>query len=70
VLIPLGSDRPRAAALRAEGWITVAALAPAADWTAEARRLGCGYLLDDGKPKPVSGARSVGRVERSATRQS
>ncbi len=32
VLVPLGADRGRARALRAEGWITVAALVPAADW--------------------------------------
>jgi ATP phosphoribosyltransferase regulatory subunit len=55
VLVPPGSDPARARALRAEGWITVAALLPAADLPAEARRLGCGYLLEGGKPRPVAG---------------
>jgi ATP phosphoribosyltransferase regulatory subunit len=55
VLVPPGSDPARARALRAEGWITVAALLPAADWEAEARRLACGYLLEGGKPRPVAG---------------
>jgi ATP phosphoribosyltransferase regulatory subunit len=53
VLVPPGSDPARARALRAEGWITVAALLPAADWPAEARRLDCGYLLEGGKPRPI-----------------
>ncbi|HEY8873009.1 MAG TPA: ATP phosphoribosyltransferase regulatory subunit [Stellaceae bacterium] len=56
VLVPPGSDPARARALRAEGWITVAALLPAADWPAEARRLGCGYLLEGGEPRPVAAA--------------
>jgi ATP phosphoribosyltransferase regulatory subunit len=55
VLVPQGGDAARARALRAEGWITVAALLPAADWEAEARRLACGYLLEGGKPRPVAG---------------
>ena len=55
VLVPLGADRARARALREEGWTTVAALAPAADWVAEARRLGCAYVLESGKPKPLAG---------------
>jgi ATP phosphoribosyltransferase regulatory subunit len=60
VLVPFGADRAKARALRAEGWATVAALAPAADWVAEARRLGCGYVLDKGQPKPIA-ARGGGR---------
>jgi ATP phosphoribosyltransferase regulatory subunit len=50
LLLPIGADHARARALRAAGWTTVAALEPAADWRAEARRLGCGYLLTDGEP--------------------
>jgi ATP phosphoribosyltransferase regulatory subunit len=50
VLVPLGADRSRAAALRVEGWITVASLAPARDWRAEARRLGCSHVLEGGVP--------------------
>ncbi|MGE5270431.1 MAG: ATP phosphoribosyltransferase regulatory subunit [Thiohalocapsa sp.] len=53
VLLPLGADRARAGALRAEGWITVAALRSAADWRQEARRLECGYVLDGGELRPI-----------------
>ena len=55
LLLPFGADRAGAAALRAEGWVTVAALAPAADWHAEARRLGCDHVLEDGRPVPAGG---------------
>src|SRR6266851_5162645 len=54
VLLPLGADRARARALRAEGWITVASLLPVADWQEEAARLDCGYVLDGGEPRPVA----------------
>jgi ATP phosphoribosyltransferase regulatory subunit len=50
LLLPPGADRTRAAALREAGWITVAALEPAGDWRAEARRLGCSHLFEDGAP--------------------
>ena len=56
LLLPLGTDPTLAAALRdpAQGrWVTVAALAPADDWHAEAERLGCGHVLDAGKPVPT-----------------
>lgn len=53
VLVPFGVGRAEAGALRAEGWTTVAALAPAKDWRAEARRLDCGFVLDGGAPRPV-----------------
>ena len=56
VLVPPETDRSHATALRAEGWVTVAALQPAADWQEEARRLDCGYLLDGGDPRPVGAA--------------
>jgi ATP phosphoribosyltransferase regulatory subunit len=56
VLVPPDADRARAAALRAEGWITVAALLPASDWLQEARRLDCGWVLEDGKPRPADRA--------------
>ena len=52
VLLPLEADRGRARALREEGWITVAALVPMADWREEARRLDCPYVLEDGEPRP------------------
>jgi ATP phosphoribosyltransferase regulatory subunit len=54
VLVPPTADRERAAALREAGWITVAALGRAASWQAEARRLGCSYVLDDGEPRAVA----------------
>jgi len=53
VLVPLGADRRRTGALREAGWITVAALSPEADWSAEARRLNCPYVLDGGEPRPI-----------------
>jgi ATP phosphoribosyltransferase regulatory subunit len=45
VFVPFGADRGVAAGLRADGFATVAALAPAADDTAEAHRLGCSHIL-------------------------
>ncbi|HTV88228.1 MAG TPA: ATP phosphoribosyltransferase regulatory subunit [Stellaceae bacterium] len=55
LLLPPDAPRARAAVLRAEGWTTVAALLPAGDWRDEARRLGCGWVLQDGEPLPVGG---------------
>jgi ATP phosphoribosyltransferase regulatory subunit len=54
VLVPTDIDPARARTLRGEGWITVAALLPAADWREEARRLDCGHVLDRGAPRPVA----------------
>lgn len=45
VFVPAGTPRPWAQALRAQGWVTVAGLDPAADPDAEAKRLGCGSVL-------------------------
>jgi ATP phosphoribosyltransferase regulatory subunit len=53
LLLPLGTPRARAAALREEGWITVAALEPAGDWRADARRLGCSHILEGGVPRVI-----------------
>ncbi len=53
VLLPLGADRASSRALRESGWITVAALDPADDWRLEARRLGCGYVFEEGVPVAV-----------------
>ena len=55
LLLPLGTARDEAHRLREEGWVTVAALAPARDWRAEARRLRCGHVLEKGVPAAVSG---------------
>jgi ATP phosphoribosyltransferase regulatory subunit len=60
VLVPLGAERDHARALREAGWVTVAALSepspPAKDWHAEARRLGCDYVIEDREPKPLAPA--------------
>jgi ATP phosphoribosyltransferase regulatory subunit len=48
ILVPFGSDPAQARALRQAGWVAVAALEPAADWRAEARRLGCDHVLEGG----------------------
>ena len=49
VFLPLGHDAAAAAALRAEGWRTVAALSDADD----AAALGCSHRLDGGAAKPL-----------------
>ena len=51
--LPHGVDAARGMALRAEGWITVAGLAPETDPAAEARRLGCTHILRDNKAVEV-----------------
>jgi ATP phosphoribosyltransferase regulatory subunit len=53
VLVPPGASAARTAELRAEGWVTIAALAAAADWHDEARRLDCLYVLESDLPVPV-----------------
>jgi len=53
VYVPHGTSWAAAGKLRAEGWVTVAGLAPAADPAAEAKRLGCGHLLADGAVKAL-----------------
>jgi ATP phosphoribosyltransferase regulatory subunit len=50
LLLPCGADRTLGCELRKSGWITVAALDTADNWRVEARRLGCGYVLEDGVP--------------------
>jgi ATP phosphoribosyltransferase regulatory subunit len=46
--VPAGADPARAAALRAEGYATVAGLGTVADLRAEASRLDCTHILLDG----------------------
>jgi ATP phosphoribosyltransferase regulatory subunit len=46
--LPPDCPAARGQELRAEGWITLAGLDPAADPAAEARRLGCSHALIDG----------------------
>jgi ATP phosphoribosyltransferase regulatory subunit len=51
--LPAGTPDAEAAALRAHGWATVAALAPAADPALEAAAQHCTHLLVAGAPQPV-----------------
>jgi ATP phosphoribosyltransferase regulatory subunit len=51
IYVPFGTTPAAAQALRGGGWITVAGLAPAKDAKAEAKRLGCGFVLAGGKPE-------------------
>ncbi len=48
VFVPHGADAAVTADLRARGYATVAALEATADARAEARRLGCSHILDQG----------------------
>ena len=45
ILVPAGTPRNQAQALRAQGWVTVMALEPVADLAAEAGRMLCGYVF-------------------------
>jgi ATP phosphoribosyltransferase regulatory subunit len=47
VFVPDGVDPAQAAALRVRGFATVTGLGRAADPIAEARRLGCAFVLQD-----------------------
>ncbi len=53
VYVPTGTPAAKAQALRREGWITVAGLAAVKDAKAEAKRLGCGFVLTGDKPVSV-----------------
>lgn len=53
LFVPLGTPAALARALRAEGWVTVAGLAEIPDPRAEAARLGCGHVLEDGAPRAL-----------------
>jgi ATP phosphoribosyltransferase regulatory subunit len=55
VLLPAGTDAKTAAALRDDGWVTVASLDETADSRSEAARMGCDHVLDGGKPSAVKG---------------
>lgn len=49
VFVPHGTPRAEAVALRADGRVTVSGLEPADDDEAEARRMGCAFILRDGQ---------------------
>ncbi len=51
--LPGGTPAETARALRGEGWITVAALAPVEDARGEAARLGCSHYWRDGKSEKL-----------------
>jgi ATP phosphoribosyltransferase regulatory subunit len=53
ILLPLGTARREAAALRREGWITIGALSAAADMMEEARRLHCTHLWQGGRTRSI-----------------
>jgi ATP phosphoribosyltransferase regulatory subunit len=53
IFLPHGTARRIATDLRAEGWIAIAALEPAGDDMAEARRLGCSHLYARSGPAAV-----------------
>ena len=54
VYIPANRPPADAAGLRKAGWVTVAALSAAGDPIAEAKRLGCRYILDSDSAEPIS----------------
>jgi ATP phosphoribosyltransferase regulatory subunit len=56
IYLPLAASTADRMALKAEGWIIVAALEAATDDEAQAVRLGCSHILSNGNPLPVSGA--------------
>ena len=55
--LPWGTPRLAGAALRADGFATVAALEAGSDGAGEARRLGCSHILQDGAAVPVPNER-------------
>lgn len=62
LFLPAGTAHAEARALRAEGWITVQGLEPAADPVAEARRLACPHIWRAGRvePLPAPGSETSG----------
>ncbi len=56
IYLPFGTEPAAAAALRADGWVTVAGLDPESDVLAAARRLRCAHALLDGRVRPVPDA--------------
>ena len=53
LLLPFGIDPAQGRALRADGWVTVAALEAVRNCRAEARRLGCDHILENGQPVKI-----------------
>ena len=55
VYLPYGTARAEGARLRADGWVTIAGLAPERDPEAEAARLGCRHVWREGAARPLAG---------------
>ena len=53
IYLPHGTPRAEGATLRADGWVTVAGLAPEQDVAAEATRLGCSHLWQGGAVRAI-----------------
>ena len=53
IYLPHGTTQSAARELRADSWITIAALGPSGDDAAEARRLGCSHLFTKNSPTEV-----------------
>lgn len=51
LFIPIETQVGQFKKLRQEGWITIGAIDLVQDWEAEALRLDCTHILEDGKPK-------------------
>jgi ATP phosphoribosyltransferase regulatory subunit len=54
VYLPAATDVEAAAALRADGWTTVAELSATGDAVSEAVRLGCTHILESGKVREIT----------------
>ena len=55
VYLPHGTPRSDGAALRENGWVTIAGLAPEPDPAAEAARLGCSHVWQGGSTRALAG---------------
>lgn len=53
IFLPFGTPSEAAASLRADGWVTMAALEETTTIIEEAQRLACSHVLRDGGPEPV-----------------
>lgn len=59
VLLPVGTSPDAAADLRTQGWVAVAALDDSVDAIAEARRLECSHVFNNGVLQPLTDDLSV-----------
>lgn len=61
LFVPYGTPRRDITDFQSQGWVVVAGLKPVADATAEAARLGCGFVLAAGAPVAVNAGVSAKR---------